>query len=515
MHEFAAGLLGALLHPQPRCALVVGYGTGGAVRALAAAGCKRIAATDDEPAWLHYVAAGNTGELAPAVRTLAALSPRGALRGARDLGGGPCDVVIGAASPLARGGHADVLTRPAYEELQGALAPGGVAVLCLDADDFDANDLESVAAAFAGTFPGGLAWAADDKLVLVGRRDVPCEIDGERWESMLAGGSLRDAAGRLGPGGLASGLVHLPAPAEAVDARSRPSVAPRAGRLGWEVASRRLRRSATGARAWLAALPPDVASLYRPGPVNGDMSEPPPGERWGRELESSWHQAGRDVSSPEVQELLARQPRELSWWALTPLLTPSRAEEALAEAERWRAMQPDSTTLADRVAALAIGMLPASEEHRAQLRALHAAHDMGRPIQSDFADAMERQGAPAEAAEWLRAHLDVMPADSQQPGSRARLAALWMKAGPPTDERRAQAYAWLRADPVTYKSAKHFRLLLETRPADATDGPDEADERRALAALQRKEARSNIERAQRTWSLGKLDEALDAARRAT
>ncbi|MGE0190591.1 MAG: hypothetical protein AB7T63_00990 [Planctomycetota bacterium] len=250
----------AFLHGSPRRALVVGYGTGDVVRALHAAGCEDIAATDGEPAWLEYASTGALGPLPPGLRTLAARSPRGALRTAGDLAGGPCDIVVLDAAPLARRGHADALSPAAFSELHEALAPGGHAVLAFDLDDLDVTALEGVIGSFEAQFPAAVVWLAEDALALTGRRFAPAPTPADRPADFVPESPSSPRVQAWRPGQLS--LRAMRAAAVARSAARLHTHANDAAALAWGVSGARLARAEPTARAALQGEP--AASLQAP-----------------------------------------------------------------------------------------------------------------------------------------------------------------------------------------------------------------------------------------------------------
>ncbi|MEZ6009926.1 MAG: hypothetical protein R3F05_19505, partial [Planctomycetota bacterium] len=251
--ELLEGHLASQQH-YPRRALVVGYGTGDVVLALHAARCDVIAATDDEPEWLEYVASGALGPLPPNLHMLSARSPRGALRGAGDLAGGPCDVIVLHAAPLARRGHADALSSAGFAELHDALAPGGLAVVAFDLGDLDMAALEGVVAAFEAQFTAAVVWVADNAVALTGKRFAPPPPPFHRIADGLLGGASAPPVRAWRPDPIA--LRAARASAVTRSPTDQPGRATDAAALAWGVSGVRLVRDEPNTRAVLRADPP-------------------------------------------------------------------------------------------------------------------------------------------------------------------------------------------------------------------------------------------------------------------
>lgn len=464
----------------PDRVLVVGYGTGELVRALASSKCRDIVATDAEPAWLAWVATGQEGQLPDAVHTLAPRSPRGALRGAQDLLDGPCDLVLVAAAPLARGGHADVVSPASFAELHAALRPGGEAVVAFDVGDLDAEDLEAIVAAFSLQFEGARLWVVEGCAALDGyRHPAPsrADPDGTRVEAVP---TRKWSAGAW----LGGRWALVPLPLDETDPVAQTHVAARAGQVAWNLGSNRLARHVTTAHAWVL-------------------------DRLDEHLAAA--------SPTYEEELLPYGEMAETLWAANELLRRGQPAEALQRA----IPDHDAVRLDPRLAGIRLailGALPPSDAHQDLIRRIHAQLLPEAKEQLEAARVMGRHGAAAEAVQWLRAHIDALQSSRlrvEGPLLHARLAQLQFTAKGRSAENDAEAYTLLVGDPATYDDPELFALMLDVRPADATEGPSPAEGRRALATLQRRTSRKLMDAARSEWRAGPIDAAVQAARRAT
>ncbi|HEY7412445.1 MAG TPA: fused MFS/spermidine synthase [Vicinamibacteria bacterium] len=155
-----SGLLGALLHPEPRRSLVVGLGTGGTAGWLAAVPTmERTDVVELEPRVLDVArdcASINHGVLgSPKVRFVLG-DAREVLLVSRDA----YDLVVSEPSNPYRAGVASLFTREFYRAVAHRLAEGGLFLQWVQAYEVDAQTVRTVYATLASVFPEVETWQA-------------------------------------------------------------------------------------------------------------------------------------------------------------------------------------------------------------------------------------------------------------------------------------------------------------------------------------------------------------------
>jgi spermidine synthase/MFS family permease len=163
------GLIGALLHPSPQRALVVGLGTGSSAGWLAAVpGIDRVDVLELEPAVVRVArdaASINHGALQNPKVHLVFGDAREVLLTTRER----YDVVFSEPSNPYRAGISSLFTREFYEAAAQRLREGGVFVQWLQAYEIDAEAVRIAYATVASVFPSVETWiASPGDLVLVG-----------------------------------------------------------------------------------------------------------------------------------------------------------------------------------------------------------------------------------------------------------------------------------------------------------------------------------------------------------
>jgi spermidine synthase len=154
------GLLGALLHPHPTSACVVGLGTGSTAGWLAEVqGMQRVDVIELEPAVAElatgYFAAVNRDVLGKPNVHLTIGDAREVL-----LVAGPSyDLIASEPSNPYRAGVANLYTREFYQAIQRRLAPGGIFTQWIQGYDVDARTIRLVYATLASVFPYVETWS--------------------------------------------------------------------------------------------------------------------------------------------------------------------------------------------------------------------------------------------------------------------------------------------------------------------------------------------------------------------
>lgn len=167
--NLALGLVPALLHGEPRRALVVGLGTGVTAGWLAQIdSIERVDVVELEPAVAEAARrcgpANHDALDDPRVRLVV-----GDAREVLLTGGEPYDLIVSQPSNPYRAGVSSLYTREFYEAVARRLAPGGVFAQWLQAYEVDLATIGLVTATLADAFPHVEIWEAglDVDLVLV------------------------------------------------------------------------------------------------------------------------------------------------------------------------------------------------------------------------------------------------------------------------------------------------------------------------------------------------------------
>lgn len=192
--QIMGGLVGAMLHPEPRRALVIGLGTGSTAGWLAA---------------VPTMERVDVVELEPAIRRVAqAFTPvnHGALRNPRVhliLGDGRevllatderYDIIFSEPSNPFRAGIASLFTADFYRAVRQKLRPGGVFLQWLQGYELDARAVGIAYATLGSVFPSVETWEVNgsDLLLMAGERPplhdvarVRARAAAEPWKSAL------------------------------------------------------------------------------------------------------------------------------------------------------------------------------------------------------------------------------------------------------------------------------------------------------------------------------------------
>jgi predicted membrane-bound spermidine synthase/tetratricopeptide (TPR) repeat protein len=195
--QLLLGDLGAILHPHPRRALIVGFGSGMTVSAVARfPDLRLIDCVEIEPAVLHA---------APALQRL----NRGVLSDPRvhvviddarsfvQTGGPLYDLIVSEPSNPWIAGVAALFTDEFYAAVRRRLAPGGMFVQWVQAYALAPDDLRMIIATIASRFEDVSLWHSQrrDFLVLARTEEGPLDLD--RARSLWRSPSLQEDFGAL------------------------------------------------------------------------------------------------------------------------------------------------------------------------------------------------------------------------------------------------------------------------------------------------------------------------------
>ncbi len=156
--QVMSGLVGAILHPAPRKAMVIGLGTGSTAGWLGAIpGMERVDTSELEPAMLHVAeacAAVNHDVLHnPKVKVLLG-DAREQLLVSRER----YDLIFSEPSNPYRAGIASLFTDEYYQAVAKRLAEGGVFLQWVQGYEIDAQTIKTIYATLARTFPNIETW---------------------------------------------------------------------------------------------------------------------------------------------------------------------------------------------------------------------------------------------------------------------------------------------------------------------------------------------------------------------
>lgn len=182
--QLLLGHLGAVLHPEPRRALVIGLASGITAGALAQHPLDAIDVAELEPAMREasrFFEKENRGVLAdPRVRVVEG-DGRQILAAATR----PYDLVVSEPSNPWIAGIAGLFTRDFYESVQRRLAPGGVVVQWLQAYSIFPADMQMVVRTFQEVFPHVSIWTGSLGDVLLVATPGPARLDWSVVEARL------------------------------------------------------------------------------------------------------------------------------------------------------------------------------------------------------------------------------------------------------------------------------------------------------------------------------------------
>lgn len=173
------GMIGALLHPAPRTAMVIGLGTGSTAGWLGELPeMERVDVVEIEPAIVEVARqcapVNNDVMNNPKVRTI--------LADAREVlitTPNRYDIIFSEPSNPYRAGIASLFTSDFYEAAQHRLAPGGIFAQWLQSYEIDVDTLRTVVATVGKTFPHVQLWQTQiGDFILIGTKE-PLTIDAD------------------------------------------------------------------------------------------------------------------------------------------------------------------------------------------------------------------------------------------------------------------------------------------------------------------------------------------------
>lgn len=194
--QVMSGLIGAILHPEPRNALVVGLGTGSTAGWLAAVSTiQRVDVVELEPAILrvardcapvNHDALGNpklhvfTGD---AREVLITTKQR-------------YDVIFSEPSNPYRAGIASLFTADFYQSVTKRLAPGGIFLQWLQTYEVDGQTIRTVYATLASVFPNVETWMTESGDLMLAATLEPITYDVARLRTRMNEEPFRSAASK-------------------------------------------------------------------------------------------------------------------------------------------------------------------------------------------------------------------------------------------------------------------------------------------------------------------------------
>jgi spermidine synthase len=183
------GRLPMLLHPDPKRALVICFGTGQTANTVRQEGPERLDVVELNPAVLRMAPLfhSNEGVLDDARVHTFVMDGRAWLRRSREL----YDVVTLEPMPPHHAGVNSLYSREFYEIVASRLALGGIVAQWVPFHLLPPFHAASVAATFQSVFPDAFLWRGLGSSILVGRREPHGAPLGQEWP-----GLLRAAAGR-------------------------------------------------------------------------------------------------------------------------------------------------------------------------------------------------------------------------------------------------------------------------------------------------------------------------------
>ncbi len=191
--QVMGGLVGALVHPQPRRALVIGLGTGSTAGWLAAIPeMERVDVVELEPAILEVARRCepvNERVLDnPKVRVLIG-DAREVLLASKE----SYDIIFSEPSNPYRAGISSLFTREFYQAVKQRLAPGGIFLQWLQAYEVDARTVRSAYATLGTEFASVETWQTMPVDLLLLATEAPLRHDLERLRARVTQAPYRRA----------------------------------------------------------------------------------------------------------------------------------------------------------------------------------------------------------------------------------------------------------------------------------------------------------------------------------
>ena len=218
--QVMSGLVGSLLHPNPKRALVIGLGTGSTAGWLAAVpSIERVDVIELEPAIVHVA------RVSSPVNHDVLDNPKvhlviGDGREFLLTTGETYDIIFSEPSNPYRAGIASLFTRDFYEAANVRLRPGGLFLQWLQGYELDAQVVRTAYATLASVFPAVESWQIHRSDLLLTASHEPVVHDLDRVRARLATEPYRSAFPRVwgvsGAEGYYTGYIAGPSFARAV-----------------------------------------------------------------------------------------------------------------------------------------------------------------------------------------------------------------------------------------------------------------------------------------------------------
>jgi spermidine synthase/MFS family permease len=180
--QVMSGMIGAILHPNPKRALIIGLGTGSTAGWLGAVpSIDRVDVVELEPAVLRVArdcAAVNHDVLGNPKVHIRIADAREVLLATRDT----YDIVFSEPSNPYRAGISSLFTEEFYRASAGRLGPGGIFLQWVQAYDVDAQTIRTIYATIGRVFPNVETWQTDsgDLLLAASREPIVYDADALR-----------------------------------------------------------------------------------------------------------------------------------------------------------------------------------------------------------------------------------------------------------------------------------------------------------------------------------------------
>ncbi|MBK5260415.1 MAG: fused MFS/spermidine synthase, partial [Thermoanaerobaculia bacterium] len=205
--QVMGGMIGAILHANPKSAFVIGMGTGSTAGWLGAIpAMERVDVVELEPVVLRIakdLSSVNRNVLAnPKVHTEIADAREALLTGRRRY-----DIIFSEPSNPYRAGIASLFTSEFYRAAADRLAPGGIFLQWVQTYDVGSETLTTIYATLTSTFPHvDTFWTTSGDVVLVATRD-PLTYDAGRMGARLRSEPYRSAIGKAWRGDTAEAFM--------------------------------------------------------------------------------------------------------------------------------------------------------------------------------------------------------------------------------------------------------------------------------------------------------------------
>ena len=183
--QVMGGLIGALVHPQPRSSLVIGLGTGSTAGWLGSVPeMERVDAVEIEPAIIEVARqCADVNE-----RVLDNPKVRIHIDDAREVllaSKNSYDIIFSEPSNPYRAGISSLFSREFYQAVKKRLAPGGIFLQWLQAYEVDANTIRSVYATLNTEFPSVETWQTRGGDLILLATEAPVRHDLERLRARV------------------------------------------------------------------------------------------------------------------------------------------------------------------------------------------------------------------------------------------------------------------------------------------------------------------------------------------